>query len=139
MKVKDIMKDNIVSISIDETLRLAEDIMTLGEIRHLPVVKGGRLVGVVSQRDLLRASLTSVLEYSKDERESFMESVDIKDAMSRDVVTVGKETPVHEAVKKMLENKIGCLPVVTEEMELIGMVTETDILRCFVEYLDEGA
>ncbi|MFQ6111140.1 MAG: CBS domain-containing protein [Nitrospinota bacterium] len=55
------------------------------------------------------------------------------------MVTVGKETPVHEAVKKMLENKIGCLPVVTEEMELIGMVTETDILRCFVEYLDEGA
>ncbi len=139
MRVKDIMKDNVVSISVDETLRLAEDIMTLGEIRHLPVVKGGRLMGVVTQRDLLRASLTSVLEFSKYERESFMESVDIKDVMTQEVVTVSEETSVYEAVKKMLDHRIGCLPVVTDEMELRGMVTETDVLEWFVGYLKEKA
>ena len=136
--VRDYMSKRVVSISLDETLKLAEDIMSLGNIRHLPVVKGGKLVGVVSQRDLLRASLTSVLKHSKAVRDLFLESVHISEVMTRKVRTATPETPIEAAARMMLKNKIGCLPVVAEDGELAGLITDTDILRAFVDHFREG-
>lgn len=136
--VRDYMTKRVVSISLDETLKLAEDIMNLGNIRHLPVVKGGKLVGVVSQRDLLRASLTSVLKHSKTVRDLFLESIHISEVMTGKVRTVTPETRIEAAARIMLKNRIGCLPVVGEEGELVGLITDTDILRAFVDHFGKG-
>ena len=140
-KVRDYMSDNVVSIPLGETLKLAEDIMTLGHIRHLPVVEAGLLVGVVSQRDLLRASLTSLLKLSESDRQLFLESIKISEVMTPLVRTTTPEAPILEAARVMLEQKIGCLPVLSKEREreIVGLITETDVLRAFLDLLGPSA
>jgi len=127
--VRDIMQEKLVTLSVTDRLSTVEDIMTLGRVRHIPVVRLGRLVGVVSERDLLRASLSS-LAHRSDERRAFLEGVDIARVMSAPPVIVAPDATVEEAACVMADRKIGCLPVV-ENDELVGLVTETDLLRYF--------
>lgn len=124
------MSRKVVGISADDTLRIVGEIMKLGHVRHLPVVRRGQLVGVVSQRDLLRASLSNVMGIPKDEQDVFLEGVHIAEVMSTPAISVGPEDPVQRGAGLMAEHKIGCLPVV-EGGKLIGIVTETDMLRYF--------
>lgn len=127
-RVRDVMGSNLVTISASERLSTVEDIMTLGHVRHMPVVRSGKLVGVVSERDLLRASLSNLSRHRVDERRAFLHVVEIERVMSAPPVVIGPEASVEEAALIMAERKIGCLPVVEDE-QLIGMVTETDVLR----------
>lgn len=130
--VKDYMATDVITVDADESLRLAEDIMDMGRIRHLPVMRAGKLVGIVSQRDLFRASLSTLLHHRRADVELFEHSVNVAEIMSDKVITVTPETPLKEAAGIMLTKKIGCLPVVDENDSLLGLITETDALRCFV-------
>lgn len=127
-RVRDIMETKLVTISANERLSMVEDIMTLGRVRHMPVVQGGRLVGVVSERDLLRASLSVLSEHRDAERRAFLHVVEISRVMSTPPVVIGPDATIEAAALLMADKKIGCLPVVAGE-ELVGMVTETDVLR----------
>ena len=127
--VSEIMRTQFVTLKTGDRLDLADDVMKLGRIRHMPVLDGKRLVGVVSQRDLLAASLSRALDFEASHRRSFLKSVAVEDVMARDVVTVGVDTPIREAALLMIRRKIGCLPVVTPEGVPVGLVTETDLLR----------
>ncbi len=127
-RVRDIMQTKIVQISAEERLSTVEDIMTLGRVRHMPVVRGGQLVGVVSERDLLRASLSNLSSFGSEQRRAFLSAVEIAKVMSSPAVVVGPEVAVQQAALTMAERKIGCLPVV-EDGRLIGLITETDVLR----------
>lgn len=129
-RVRDIMAGQIVTISADDRLSTVEDIMTLGHVRHVPVVRGGRLVGVVSERDLLRASLSNLSAFGTDQRRAFLQAVEIRRVMSAPPVIIHPDATPEEAALVMAEKKIGCLPVVDGE-ELVGLVTETDLLRYF--------
>ena len=129
LRVRDIMGKKVVTISVSERLSTVEDIMTLGHVRHMPVVQGGKLVGVVSERDLLRASLSVLSEHRGAERRAFLHVVEIARVMSAPPIVIGPDATVDEAALVMAEKKIGCLPVV-ENDHLLGMVTETDVLRC---------
>ncbi|MBI4006933.1 MAG: CBS domain-containing protein, partial [Planctomycetes bacterium] len=80
MLVKDIMKTDVITLDTDAKLGFAEEIMYLGRIRHLPVVKNGFLVGIISQRDLFKASLTSIITTWK-ENKKFLDSIEIKEVM----------------------------------------------------------
>ncbi len=124
------MKTQVVSISSDDTLRIVREIMELGRVRHLPVVRKGKLVGVVSQRDLFHASLSNVIGIGREEQELFHEGVKIADVMSEPPVSISPDAPVQSAAALMADRKIGCLPVVESE-KLIGIVTETDLLHHF--------
>lgn len=126
--VRDIMGTKLVTISASDRLSTVEDIMTLGHVRHMPVVQGGRLVGVVSERDLLRASLSVLSQHKDEERRAFLHVVEISRVMSTPPIVVEPDATIEEAALIMAEKKIGCLPVVLGE-ELIGIVTETDVLR----------
>ncbi|MCH6561803.1 MAG: CBS domain-containing protein [Myxococcales bacterium] len=130
MKVQDIMSRKVVSISADDNLRIVDEIMQLGRVRHLPVVRRGQLVGVVSQRDLLHASLSNVMGVASEEQTLFLEGVNISQVMSSPPISIGPEAPVQEAARIMAVRKIGCLPVI-EDSKLAGIVTETDLLRYF--------
>ena len=130
MKVAEIMKEKVVTISADDTLRIVGEIMELGHVRHLPVVRRGELVGVVSQRDLLRASLSNVMGLPSDEQSRFLEGVQIAEVMSAPPVSIAPEASVQEAAGLMAKRKIGCLPVVSGQ-KLLGIVTETDLLSYF--------
>jgi CBS domain-containing protein len=124
------MQEKIVTISAGERLSTVQDIMTLGRVRHMPVVHGGKLVGVVSERDLLRASLSSLTSFADDERRAFLHVVEIARVMSSPPIVIEPDAPVEEAALVMAERKIGCLPVLDGD-ELLGMITETDLLRYF--------
>ena len=133
MQVLDIMVKEVATLDINDELSLANDIMRLGRIRHLPVVEGQRLVGIVSERDLFRRSLAEALGYASEATRDLMKTLHIKDVMVPAVVTVTPETPLCDAVRLMVDQKIGCLPVV-ENDRLVGLITETDIM---VQYLKE--
>jgi len=129
LPVSKVMRTEFASLRAGDRLDLAEQVMKLGRVRHLPVLDAaGRLVGIVSQRDLLRASLTSVLEFPADQRRTFLRSVDVSEVMAREVQTVAPETPLGVAASRMIGHKIGCLPVVRDDGTAVGLVTETDLL-----------
>jgi CBS domain-containing protein len=135
--VSEIMQPSPMTVRADDGMDMTEDLMSLGRVRHLPVVDGDRLVGVVSLRDLLAHSLTRALDFEPRERRVFLKSVDVREAMSERLITVRPETSQQEAAARMLRHRIGCLPVVDSGGTLVGLVTETDLLRA--AYLGEGA
>jgi CBS domain-containing membrane protein len=127
--VSDVMQTEIVSLGVGDRLDLVEDIMRLGRVRHLPVLDDGRLVGLVSNRDLLAASLSKALDFEPMQRRSFVRSVQVDEVMSRDLVTVEPSTPLRKAAAMLLERKIGCLPVVKPDGTLVGLLSESDLVR----------
>jgi CBS domain-containing protein len=134
MYVRQLMQREVATLAASDTLDLADDIMRLGRIRHLPVVDGERLVGILSQRDLFRAAISSVLQVRYDSQREFLAKVPIAAAMTPVVFWVGPETSVRTAVEMMLDKRIGCLPVV-EDGKLIGLLSETDCLRHLADLL----
>ena len=128
MKVRDIMTKEVTTLDVNEELSLADDIMNLGRIRHLPVVDDDKLVGIISQRDLFRASLASAMGFGEEAMRDFLKTVVVKKIMTTPVITVSPDTDIKEAGLIMLEKKFGCLPVV-EDGQLVGLITETDIVR----------
>ncbi len=134
--VAEIMRQHFVTLSPSDRLDLADDVMKLGRIRHMPVLDGERLVGVVSQRDLLAASLSKALDFEAKERRVFLKSVVVEEAMTRDPITVSPETSAGEAARLLVRRKIGCLPVVDARGATVGLVTETDLLRSAYEVAD---
>jgi CBS domain-containing protein len=129
LRVGEIMRREFVSLQAGDRLDFVEDVMALGRIRHLPVLRDGKLVGIVSQRDLLANSLSKALDFDAQDRRSFLKSVDVSEAMTENVITVDERTVVDEAARLMIRHRIGCLPVVDGEGGLVGLVTETDLLR----------
>ncbi len=128
--VRDIMQQKVVTISAGDTLSTVEDIMTLGGVRHMPVVHRGVLVGVVSERDLLRASLSNLTEFGMEERRAFLQVVEITQVMTTPPIVISPDSTVPQAARALADHKIGCLPVL-EDGKLIGLVTEADVLRYF--------
>ena len=127
--VSEIMRPEFVSLELSDKLDFAQQIMQLGRIRHMPVLLQGRLVGIVSSRDLLAASLSKVLQLARERQLSFLGMVEVEEVMTRDVQTVPPETTLEEAARLLLRHKIGCLVVVKEDDVPVGLVTETDLLR----------
>jgi CBS domain-containing protein len=134
--VEAVMQREVASVRSDERLDFVDDVMALGRVRHMPVVDGGKLVGIVTQRDLLAASLSRALDFDARERRTFLRSVEVGEVMSRKPITVGPKAKLSEAAQLLLRHKIGCLPVVGPDGEALGLLTETDLLRA--AYAEEG-
>ena len=131
--VLEIMMGSPVSLKPEDTLDLANDVIALGRIRHIPVVENSRLVGLLSERDLLGAAANQIFGLKQKSKSALLKSVLIKDVMKKKVVTVAPDTKIKEAVHLMAERKIGCVPVLNDGI-LVGLVTTTDVLR-YVEGL----
>jgi len=127
MKVKDIMVRDVASLDVEDELSLANDIMKLSRIRHLPVLEGKQLVGILSERDLFRSSLGKALGHEPAKTRDVMKAIRIQDIMVKNLITISPEADIKEAVQLMLKHKIGCVPVVGHG-ELLGLITETDIM-----------
>jgi CBS domain-containing membrane protein len=132
MKIKDIMAKEVTTLGRNDSLDLADDVMALGRIRHLPVIDEGRVVGVVSQRDLFKSALAAALGYGETAQKKLLRTLRVKEVMSEPPVTISPEAMIKDAVRLMLEKKIGCLPVV-QGHTLVGIVTETDLLRSIAD------
>jgi CBS domain-containing membrane protein len=116
------------TIERNQSLETADRLVAGSRIRHLPVVDGERVVGVLSQRDLFQAALSQALGYGSVGRARLLSSIPVKEVMSEPAVTVEADTPIRDAAQLMVSRKIGCLPVV-ERGVLVGLVTESDVVR----------
>jgi CBS domain-containing protein len=132
LTVRDLMTPNPTTLDRNETLDLPDSIMNLGRVRHMPVVEDGKVVGVLSQRDLFRSALIVALGFGRKTTSAFIKTIRVKEVMSQNVIIIAPDANVKEAARVMIEKKIGCLPVV-ENDKLVGLITETDILRYVTE------
>lgn len=131
--VKDAMTADVTTLKRNERLTLADDLMNLGRIRHLPVLDddGEQLIGIVSQRDLFRGALAQAIGYGQHARRKLLDTLQVKDVMTDDLITTTPETSLADAAKVLLKRKIGCLPVV-KDGRLVGILTEGDFVALFV-------
>jgi len=120
IKVADFMTRELVTVKETDDLALAESILRLGGIRHLPVVRERKLVGLVTQRDLLRSGASG---------RPTARAVHARDIMTRTPTTVGPDSSLAHAAHVMLKHKYGCLPVCEEDGTLVGIITESDFVR----------
>lgn len=135
--VADIMTREVTTVFEESNLQEVLSILGPYRFRHLPVVDGKRVVGILSQRDLLQVTsqglnktLAAKLRESRTLEETF-----VRDVMNSKVATIRPDASLAEAASSMLENRVGALPVVNEQDELLGMVSETDLLRYLVRTL----
>jgi CBS domain-containing protein len=128
MQVWQLMSNDVVTLDAKATLDVARDLMTLKRIRHLPVMDGNELVGLVSQRDLFLAGISSVLQFRQSAEKEWLAHIKIAEVMIRNLITIGPDSDAEEAVTRMLDHKIGCLPVVSGG-KMVGLLSETDLLQ----------
>ena len=128
LQVRDVMTAEATTLQRNDKLTLADDIMRLGRIRHLPMLdENGQLAGIVTQRDLFRGALAKALGYGERAQRQLMDTLLVKEVMTSEVITATPDTPLAEAAQVLVERKIGCLPVV-EAGRLVGIITEADFV-----------
>lgn len=120
--VGELMTRELITLKETQNLALADELLRLHRIRHLPVVRDGKLVGLITHRDLLKAMALGCQDPARQAQWA-------ADIMNREVRTARPDTPLREAVEVMLDNKYGCLPVVGDHGHLLGILTEADLVR----------
>jgi len=128
--VSEIMMGSPVTLAPHDTLDLANDIISLGRIRHIPILEDGKLVGLISERDLIGAAANRIFGLNQKSRSTLLKGEMIKNIMKKRVVMVAPDTPIKDAATIMADRKIGCMPVVSDGA-LVGLVTATNVLHYF--------
>ena len=127
MKVKDIMTKAVFYLNANRTLSNVEELIECNNIRHVPVVdQQGHVKGIISQRNLLQTAFTNI---SANDQKELLRGISVLEIMNPNVITTTPDTDLSEAAKILVQNKIGCLPVLDENKKLIGILTETDFVR----------
>jgi CBS domain-containing protein len=134
-RVRDIMSSPAITVSPDTALPAANALMKEKEIRHLPVLEKGRLVGIVSRGDLREASISASINADQYELHFLLNKLTVGKLMTRKVRTVAPDALVVDAADLMTEHKIAGLPVVDAEGAVVGIVTESDLLKMLVRRL----
>lgn len=138
MLVKDIMTPNPITVKPEVSFQDALKLMRDKGIRRLPVVDDmGKLIGIITEKDLLYASPSKATSLDIWELNYLLSKLTVKDIMTHSVITVSEDLPVEEAAKVMADKKIGALPVMRDG-ELVGIVTETDIFKVLLKLLGAG-
>ncbi|MBI3328440.1 MAG: CBS domain-containing protein [Nitrospinae bacterium] len=125
----------MITISPDQSLQMAKERMRKHGIRRLAVVRNGRLVGIVTDRDVRQAWASPATSLSTHELLYLLERVKVEEIMTPRVFTVTPDTPLLEAARLLHDRKIGGLPVVEGE-DLVGIIAETDLLEALIELLE---
>ncbi len=139
MFVRDRMSSPVVTVTPDIPFQDALKLMRDHRCRRLPVVnKRGKLVGIVSERDLLHVSPSPATSLSIWEITYLLSKIQVREIMTKEVITTTPDTPIEDAAHSMADNKIGGLPVVDERNRVVGVITETDIFKAFTEMFAGG-
>lgn len=138
LEIRDFMTTDVLTLNVHETLSLAEEVMRMARVRHLPVVGAQhQVVGIVTHRDLLNAQASSIAGLDRREDKALKRTIAVRDVMTREVVTVSPDAKVLDAARLLQRNRFGCLPVV-DRGRLVGIVTEADFLDLLIRLLDLG-
>ena len=139
MLVRERMTSPAVTITPETPFQEALKLMRDKKFRRLPVVdSAGKIVGIVSERDMLHASPSPATSLSVWEVNYLLWKLKISDIMTHNVLTLNQDTPIEDAANLMVTHKIGGVPVVDDSGKVVGVITETDIFRAFVEMLGGG-
>lgn len=131
--VSEIMTREVASLDENDSLSNLQEAMRAMRFRHMPVTDGDHLIGLVTERDLLRVSTSSLWPHQREQDRALGERFRVRDVMVRDVLTVPPDTDIAEAGRLLLRERIGCLPVVDESNVLVGIVTSSDFIRVMVD------
>ncbi|MGH8056628.1 MAG: CBS domain-containing protein [Candidatus Entotheonellia bacterium] len=134
MEVRDRMRRSVMTITPGESLNMAQERMRRHGIRHLPVVQNGRLVGIVTDRDVRQTWASPAAALSTHELLYLLDKVTVGEIMTHKLITVTPDTPLIQAAQLLHTHKIGGLPVVEGEA-LVGIITETDLLQALIDLL----
>jgi acetoin utilization protein AcuB len=134
MLVGERMSHPIISIAPDMPVHDALDMFKRERIRRAPVVKEGKMVGIVSDKDLLNASPSPASSLSIWEMNYLLSKITVSEVMTKKVRSVAEDTPIEEAARIMADNKIGGLPVLRDG-HVVGIITETDLFKIFLEFM----
>ena len=135
MKVVDVMTKNPLTVRPLETIGQADELMNEQKFRQLPVVENSELVGIITDRDI-RSFLSGASSESPEAHEKALETK-IRDIMTTEPIRLSPDDDLREAVELLIEEKIGGIPVVDEAEGLVGIVTYVDVLRVFLDRLQE--
>ncbi|HVN16128.1 MAG TPA: CBS and ACT domain-containing protein [Anaerolineales bacterium] len=134
MLVGERMSSPVITLTPDTPIQDAMAIFKKEHIRRAPVIKDGKLIGMVSDGDLLNASPSPVTTLSVWEMHYLLSKITVKEVMAKKVITIDENTPIEEAARIMADNKVSGLPVV-EDGAVKGMITETDLFKIFLEFM----
>jgi len=134
MLVRKKMKRDLVTITKDERMTIAKKILQEKNIRHLPVVDGKKLIGLVTNMDIRKAEASPATSLEIRELHYLLDKIKVSEIMTRNVITIHPDTSVEEAATLLHDNKIGCLPVV-EDGNLAGIITENDVMEIFIQVM----
>ena len=134
MFVGERMSRPVISVTPDTPINDVLAMFRKERIRRAPVMENGKLVGIVSERDLLYATPSSVTTLSVWEMHYLISKVVVKDVMAKQVITVDQDTPIEEAARIMADKKIGGVPVVSGA-NVVGIITETDLFKILLELM----
>lgn len=136
MKVRDRMTTEVITVGLADPIRKAWELVEETQLRRFPVVEGDKLVGIITDRDIRNSTASSVVLTEKKYHDFLLDTVKIESVMTPDPATVTPDTPLDEAAHMILELKVGGLPVV-EQGKLVGIITETDLIKTLVELLPD--
>lgn len=137
MRIASIMTPRVATVELDDTLRTINGIFCYAKFHHVLVVDNKKLVGIISDRDLLKASspfLETPAERPQDIARLTRKAHQI---MSRELITANLETTIAEAVKLLLDNNVSCLPVVSPDGQIEGVVTWKDLIKAYMCLQDD--
>jgi CBS domain-containing membrane protein len=138
LTVADLMTDKVFSIHADEDLARLNNLMDDFHVRHVPVVDDeGNILGIVSQRDLIRTALFTDETLPESQKRDLLKNMTVREVMVTGAETAEADEEIEEAGRLMLENKLGCLPVV-DGTKLIGILTEADFVKYVVNHAAEA-
>ena len=135
MKVIDLMTNDPLTVTTAETVGKADELMAENNIRQIPVVNGRELVGIVTDRDI-RAFLSQALMGEPDTRERALKTA-VGDIMTTEPLSIAPDDDLKDAVEMLIEQKFGAIPVVDGAEGLVGIVSYVDVLRNYLERLQE--
>ncbi len=127
--VSEIMTKNLITLNTTDTLDTAESLFKENKIRHIPVVSGEQIIGMLSYTDLLRISFVDAVDDDDENVESIVYNMfTIEQVMTKDIVSVTAETTIKEVAELLADKEFHALPVL-EDKKLIGIVTTTDLIK----------
>jgi acetoin utilization protein AcuB len=134
MLVGERMSHPVIWITPDLPIHEALNLFKREHISRAPVIKNNKLVGIISDSDLLNASPSSVTSLSIWEMNYLMAKITVAEVMTKKVITINEDTPIEEAARVMSDNNIGGLPVM-KDGRVVGIITENDLFKIFLEFM----
>lgn len=135
--IKDWMTKDVVTVKPKARMLDAHKLMRQNNIRRVPVVKGGKVIGIITRSDVREAEPSEATTLNVWEIHYLLAKLEVRDIMTKDVITVRQDETIKTAAELMNDHKIGGLPVVDEHDHLVGIITESDIFRILIHWFEE--